>query len=324
MSPPPPKPQPALPEPQPPRKASPAAAAHASAEPSISTESALPAALRSAARQLLPRAGDLASASLEAELLLAEALGQPRAHLLWLQELLPEVAQRFAALVKERVATGRPVAYLLGRRDFRALSLRVDERVLVPRPETETLVEAFEELLAQRALPDGWVADRGTGSGNIALSVAGPRRVLALDLSAAALEVAAANLTVAERSGQVPAGHVCLLRADSLSAVRRAGLAAVLANPPYIEASDWASLPDDVRLHEPRLALVPSEGSVRNMYTRLIAESWAALAPGGWLLSEVGAGQASWVADVARAAGFAAVQTRRDLAGIERVVLARR
>jgi release factor glutamine methyltransferase len=98
----------------------------------------------------------------------------------------------------------------------------------------------------------------------------------------------------------------------------------VLANPPYVEAAEFPRLPEDVRRHEPRAALVPSEGSVQAMYARLLAESRRALRPGGWLVTEVGAGQAGMVAAMASVHGYGWVDVRPDLAGIERVVAARR
>lgn len=251
-------------------------------------------------------------------MLLAHALGVGRERLL-LQDAVPDaVARLFQTLVAERAATGRPVAYLTGRRGFLEFELEVGPDVLVPRPESELLVEALDELLERGAVPPGPLVDRGTGSGNLALGVRGRRAVLALDLSEAALRVAARNLARLS-----PAARVLLARADGLDALRPASVAAVLANPPYVEAADFAALPEDVRRHEPRTALVPSEGSVRAMFARLLAQSRRVLVPGGWLLSELGAGQAPAVLALASASGFGWTALRRDLAGHERVLLAR-
>jgi len=275
--------------------------------------------LRSAAARLTDRAGGLAGARLEAEVLLAHELGITRAQLLLRGALAGDEARAFETLVARRVETGVPVAYLTGRRGFRDLDLSVDERVLVPRPETETLVDVVEELLAAGQLPFGRLVDRGTGSGNIALSVCAHRPVVATDISAAALEVAAANRAAA------PGGaSVCLVRADGLSFLRPGSVAAVLANPPYIEPEQVDGLPEDVRRHEPLAALVPGEGSAQAMYARLLDEGRAALVPGGWLITEVGAGQSALVAGMASVRGFGWVDVRPDLAGIERVVAARR
>jgi len=275
--------------------------------------------LRQAAGRLLPRAGELSSARLEAELLAAHVLSATRAALLTAGPPAPAARARFESLVAERVATARPVAYLVGWRDFRDLRLVVDERVLVPRPETELLLEVFERLLSEGRLPPGPVADRGTGSGALAVCAAAWRPVLACDCSHAALAVARANLVA-----HPPRHAVLLVAADGLGAVAPKRLAAVLANPPYIEAADFDGLPADVRDHEPRGALVPAEASVALAFSRLLAESAAALAPGGWLLTEVGAGQAADVSSAARAAGWQEVSVAVDLAGHGRVVCARR
>ena len=277
------------------------------------------ALLRRAAERLAARAGGSVAARLEAELLLAHALDVGRERLLLLDQVPDAAAARFASCVDERSATGRPVAYLTGRRGFLEFELEVGPDVLVPRPESELLIEALDELLARGDLPPGVVVDRGTGSGNLALGVRGRRPVLALDLSEAALRVAGRNL-----AGLAPAARVQLVRGDGLDALRPGSAAAVLANPPYVEPADFAALPDDVRRHEPHAALVPSEGSVRAMYARLLAQSRSVLVPGGWLLCELGAGQAALVLALASASGFAWTEVRQDLSGHDRVLLARR
>ena len=252
-------------------------------------------------------------------MLLAHALGTPRWKLLTLGGADADAASRFEALVSEREQTGRPVAYLVGTREFLDLDLAVDERVLVPRPETELVVECFRALHAGGSLPAGPVVDRGTGSGNIALSVCDLRPVIATDISPAALAVARANV-----AARAAGARVLLVEADGLRCVRAGSLAAVLSNPPYVAPEDVERLPEDVRRHEPLLALVPGEGSVPAMFTRLLAESRAALRPGGWLVTEVGAGQAALVASLASVHGYGWVDIHPDLAGIERVIAARR
>jgi release factor glutamine methyltransferase len=278
-----------------------------------------PALLAAATAALRARAGDLDTARLEAELLLAHALGVGRERLLTLASVPAPAARALQSAVAERVRTGRPVAYLVGRRAFLEFELAVDPRVLVPRHETELLIEVLDELLAAGTLPPGPVVDRGTGSGNLALGVRGRRPVLALDLSADALDVAGANL-----AALLPAARRLLVRADGLACLRPGSVAAVLANPPYVEPDEFERLPEDVRRHEPRAALVPGEGSARAMFMRLLSEARALLVPGGWLLTEVGAGQAPRVAELASVLGFGWTDVRRDLAGIERVVAARR
>ena len=277
------------------------------------------ACLRRAAAALVARAGDLGAARLEAELLLAHALGVERAALLAAPAVPAAAAAEFETLVARRVETGRPVAYTLGRRDFWDLELLVDERVLIPRPESETVVQVALGLLDRGLLPAGDLADRGTGSGCLALALRGARPVLALDSSADALAVAAANVARL-RAG----GRVRLVQADGLACLQPGRLAAVLANPPYIEPDELATLPEEVRRHEPVAALVPREGSVRAMFARLLAESRAALAPRGWLITEVGRGQAALVAALASAAGYGWTEIHDDASGIERVVAAQR
>ena len=276
------------------------------------------ACLRRAAAGLVARAGDLGAARLEAELLLAHVLGVERAALLAAPAVPAEAAAAFEALVAARVETGRPVAYTLGRRAFWDLELLVDERVLIPRPESETVVEVALGLLDRGLLPAGDLADRGTGSGCLALALRGARPFLAVESSADALAVAAANVARLRA-----ADRVRLVQADGLSCLRPGRLAAVLANPPYIEPDELDVLPEEVRRHEPVAALVPREGSVRAMFARLLAESRAALAPRGWLVTEVGRGQAALVAGLASAAGYGWTEIHDDAAGIERVVAAR-
>lgn len=225
------------------------------------------------------------------------------------------------ALVDRRVADGWPVAYLIGRRDFFDLSLVVDERVLVPRPETETLVEAFADLDQAGRVPPGAVADWGTGSGAVALVTSRRRAVLALDRSWPALQLAALNVAGRAAAGPRETQAIQLAQCDGLSAVRPGSLAAVLANPPYIEPDDWAGLSDDVR-HEPFNALVPRGGDVADLYDTLAREAAAALVPQGWLLTEIGWGQADRVAQSCKEAGLTSVQRHRDLAGVERVIVA--
>jgi len=246
---------------------------------------------------------------LDAELLLAHALGVDRTALFLdpQREVAGDAARTFQALARRRSVEHAPVAHLLGRRGFRRLELAVDPRVLIPRPESELLVEVG------LGLPLGCrVVDVGTGSGAVALALKDERPdldVVGTDVSAEALAVAVQNaahlgLEVAFVEGDLLAG----LNAD-----------AVLANPPYVPDGD--PLPPDVARHEPRLALrAGAEGlDVIRRLVPLAADSGAAL-----LALEVGAGQAPAVAALAREAGLVDVATRTDLAGIERVVVARR
>ncbi len=279
--------------------------------------------MRAWALALRARAGDPGSARLEAEVLLGSVLGCSRADLLTLDELSEDALGACQALVDRRVADGSPVAYLIGRRDFYDLTLVVDERVLVPRPETETLVEAFADLDEGGQVPPGPVVDWGTGSGAVALVTARRRGVLAIDRSRPALDLAALNVAGREVGGPGETHAIQLVQCDGLSAARPGSLAAVLANPPYVEPEDWAELSEDVR-HEPQSALVPREGDVTQLYDTLARQAAVALVPRGWLLTEIGRGQAERVVQSCEAAGLTSVQRHHDLAGIERVIAAQR
>jgi release factor glutamine methyltransferase len=246
---------------------------------------------------------------LDSQLLLAEATGLSRERMLMDrdQALDPETVARFDALVARRAAR-EPVAYILGRRDFRRLTLAVDQRVLIPRPETELLVEAG------LSLPTGArVLDVGTGSGAVALALKDERpdlEVWGVDLSASALEVAGANRRVLGLD-------VMFLDADLLDGVP-GRFDAVLANLPYVE--DGAAVEPEISLFEPREALWAGPDGL-DLIRRLVASL-----PGDLpvVALEVGAGQAAAVASLLRRAGFARIELLRDLAGIERVVLGRR
>ena len=265
-------------------------------------------ALAGAARRLSTAGCD--TPRLDSELLLAEALGARRAELLLCarRRLGPAPARRFEALLRRREKR-EPVAYILERKGFRHLELAVDRRVLVPRPETEVLVEAGLDLPRGAA-----VVDVGTGSGAVALALKQERpdlRVSATDASPDALAVARAN---ARRLGLDVAFH----RADLLAGVP-GRFDAVLANLPYVADDELARLHPEVAEHEPRLALRGGRDGL-DAIRRLVVQSGEV----SFLALEVGAGQAAAVAGLLSRAGFAAVGTRLDLAGIERVVVGRR
>ena len=217
--------------------------------------------------------------------------------------------------VRRRSAGREPVAYITGRRGFRYLDLAVDGRVLVPRPETELLVEIGIELLPQGAR----VVDVGTGSGAIALALAQERPDLAVsatDVNADALDVARAN---AARLGLDAA--VTFHAGDLLAGAGTGGVDAVLSNPPYVAEADRATLAPEITRHEPPGALFAGDDGL-DVIRRLVP---AAADAGARLLAiELGEGQAEAVAQLMRAAGFDAVHARRDLAGIERVVVGSR
>jgi release factor glutamine methyltransferase len=263
------------------------------------------------------RGRGIESPRLDAELLLGRALGVTRIQLIVdaKRVLEPEELARVRDLVKRRRAR-EPIAYILGEREFYGRVFRVDKRVLVPRPDTEALVDVAIERtrpvsMSMRAL------DVCTGSGCVAITLARERptaTVFGSDTSADALAVARAN---AERLG---AYNVAWRHGDLFAAVepaRRFDL--VTANPPYIATRDIDTLPPDVRDYEPRQALEAGEGGL-GIVGRLVADAPAHLVVGGVLAIEVGAGQARNVTELFERAGFRDVDVRRDYGRIERVV----
>lgn len=248
---------------------------------------------------------------LDAELLLADALRSTRTslHLHPERVLAGEESARFAEAVARRRAR-EPVAYIRGTRGFRHIDLHVDRRVLVPRPETELLVEVALHL------PRGArVADVGTGSGAVALALKYERpdlQVIATDVSADALAVAQANAAALRLD-------VAFVQGDLLDAVP-GELDAVLSNPPYVPDGDREGLEPEVAVHEPALALFAGGDGLDVL--RRLARDAAARAP--FVAFELGAGQAGAVGELLRAAGMERVRAHRDLAGIERVVVGER
>jgi len=280
----------------------------------------------------------LATPRLDAELLVAHALGLPRVQLYvqFDRPLGPDELGAIRALIKRRQA-GESVAYLVGKKEFWGVDFTVDARVLVPRPDTETLIEEARERLGQRppepqegdaeeageaaeATPPAVsepprIADVGTGSGAIALTLAKlfpGAAVFAGDVSPGALEVARGN---AERLGLA----VTFVEGDLAAPLAaHAPFSLVCANLPYIPSGDMATLPPEVKT-EPALALDGGPDGLA-LVRRLVGDAPRLLAPGGALVLEIGDGQAGATAELLRAAGLADVRVRRDLAGVERVV----
>lgn len=261
--------------------------------------------------QALAGAAQRGVARLDAQLLLLHALDRTAQGRAWLlahddAAVGPAAMDVFTALCERRLA-GEPVAYLVGRKEFFGLDLAVDARVLVPRPETELLVDWSLAVLQGRRAPA--VADLGTGSGAIALAVKQARpdaAVTAVDLSPGALDVARAN---AQRLGL----DVRFVRSRWLDAVE--GTFDLLAsNPPYVAEADPHL---HALAHEPRMALAGGADGLDDLRA-IVGQAPSHLSPGGWLLLEHGWDQAAAVRDLLSAAGFTEVRSRRDLAGIER------
>ncbi len=251
---------------------------------------------------------------LDAEVLLAHVLGVDRARLLADRELVvagPAV-RAFQNAVRRRSVEREPVAYIVGLRGFRDIELRVDRRALIPRPETELLVEVA------LALPAGAnVLDVGTGSGAVALALAHERP----DLSVAGSDLDPGALALAEVNGAHLGLPVRWLRADLLEGIPD-DFDALLCNPPYIASGDRATLSPEIVRHEPSRALFAGPDGldvIRALLVQLarrVRLRFAAL--------EVGAGQSPAVVELTRVAGFPNVRTMLDLAGIERVVVGKR
>ncbi len=263
---------------------------------------------------------------LDVEHLLAHVLDTTRLelYLAFERPVGPDELERFKPLLLQR-AGRKPLQYILGRAHFRELELEVDPRVLIPRPETEELVEAVLARVREGGREGLSAVDVGTGSGAIALSLAreGPfGRVVGVDRSAAALEVARANRARLDESAREV---VEFREGDLLDALEPAEtFDVVVSNPPYVTQEEYAELAPEVREWEPSEALVAS-GEGLHVLQRLIQDAPEVLRAGGLLALEVGSGQAEGVADAIRnRAGLGAPVTLRDLSGRDRIVMAHR
>ena len=258
------------------------------------------------------------TARLDAEVLLAEVLGWSRSRLLAHPgaSLDPARARRFEALV-ERRRGGEPIAYITGRREFWSLEFTVTPDTLVPRPETEHLVEAVLGVVP----PDdaATVADVGTGAGAVAVALARERPrsfVLGSDQSPAAVAVARAN------AARLGAGNVSFIVADACAALAQGRWSVIVSNPPYVAEGDPHLAAGDLRF-EPREALVSGPRGLAMLET-LARQGPARLVDGGWLVVEHGRDQGPAVRALLASAGLGTIETIRDLAGNERVTLGRR
>ena len=252
----------------------------------------------------------------DAEALLQHLTGKNRA---WLMTHAADefggcTAIRYASLLERRLA-GEPIQYITGEVEFYGLPFRVTRDVLIPRPETEHLVEKTVQLLP--LFPEPRIVDVGTGSGAIAIALAhewARAAITAIDTSAAALDLARLN---AERIGF--AGSIRFLRGDLLEPVAREQFDVVVSNPPYVPEADRATLSVEVRDYEPAQALFAGEDGL-DVFRRLIPDAARVLRPGGYLLLEIGLGQSDPVSDLLKAEGFDRVERAPDLQGITRVL----
>ena len=285
--------------------------------------------LRSALREAMERlrAAQVPSHALAAELLLMHALGRDRA---WIyahpeEPLDPAAAENYFAFVARRAA-GEPVQYITGKQEFWGLEFEVTPAVLIPRPETEHVIEvALARLAASGALPTTpWrIADACTGSGCLAVALALelPRaEVFATDISGPALEVARRN---AGRHGVLARVH--FLESNLLEALLHESrpFDLVVSNPPYVATGEASALPPDVREHEPPVALFAGPTGIE-IYARLIEQAAALVHPGGIFVAELGYGSAERVREMFRVKQWRNVSATNDLTGIPRVIAAER
>lgn len=254
---------------------------------------------------------DANEARLEIQILLQQVLNVARSYLIAHPERILSIAETntYQALLQRRL-NGEPIAYILGEREFFGLNLCVTNATLIPRPDTELLVELTLERMTQNGMR---ILDMGTGSGAIALAIAHQRpdaEVWACDASPAALEVARAN---AQRLGLARAHFI---ESNWFSALSGQRFNVIVSNPPYIAAADHHLSQGDVRF-EPMSALASGADGLDDI-RRIVSQAGEHLEQDGWLLLEHGYDQAAQVRELLRAAGFTAVFSAKDLAGIER------
>jgi release factor glutamine methyltransferase len=250
------------------------------------------------------------SPRVDAEILVAEVLGIARSELYAdSREVSDDEAGRLE-LFAERRRAREPLAYILGEWGFRGLNLKVDRRALIPRPETETVVERC--LLHLRDIPEPRVLDVGVGSGAIALSIADEHpgaKVVGIDYCSSALALAEEN-----RARTAVDGRVQLQKSDLLDEVADF-FDLVVSNPPYVSPEEYETLQPEIRLYEPRKAVIGVE-----VGAEIAREARSVLVPGGWLVLECGDGQGAHLAAELEGFGYTDVVQTPDLAGRDRVV----
>lgn len=262
------------------------------------------------------------SARLDAEVLLADVLEMERIQLYVQHDrpLIHDELERYRDALKRR-ARRMPVAYVTGRKEFMSLDFAVDNRVLIPRPDTEVLVEAVCSRLAALGIDDPIVVDIGTGSGAIACAIARGvpgARVLATDISGGALEVAASNVAGLGLTGRVLFAQGDLF--EPTSGTEFEHMDVLVSNPPYVPSSDIPSLAPEISRYEPRLALDGGPDGL-DFYRRIADGAPSRLTGRGFVALEVGEGQAASVSDILEQAGLADLEAICDYSGAIRVVI---
>lgn len=258
------------------------------------------------------------SPRLDIELLLAHILHQNRTYLFtWPEKALTlEQAEQFNTLFSRRLS-GEPIAHIIGQREFWSLPLAVNNTTLIPRPDTELLVESVLELFAQDSSQQlRYCLDLGTGTGAIVLAIASEKpswQLLGVDKSQDAVALAEKN------RAHLHFGHVCIQHSDWFAQIPIRQFDVIVSNPPYIDPQDPHLQQGDVRF-EPRSALVAERHGLADI-EQIVAQSWDYLTVAGWLLLEHGYDQAEVVRDLLRVRGFVQVKTHRDYGGNERVTL---
>jgi len=275
--------------------------------------------LYAALRRRFEAAG-LPDAATTAGQLLARAAEVPPLELpLHYRDTLPPGVLRRLLSAADRVAAGEPPQYVIGEVNFMGLRIKTDPRALVPRPETELLVETVlcDDIISRR--PDARIADVGTGSGCIALALAAqlPKAtIIATDIDTAALDLARENAVALGLSARIE-----FMAADLLDGLPAGSLDAVVSNPPYVPSADYLRLPGRIRFHEPRRALEAGKDGL-DIIRRLIPRAAQALSPGGVLFLEIGSDQSTHLKALLQNHGFGAILVRRDYQGVERIVKA--
>jgi release factor glutamine methyltransferase len=289
-----------------------------------------------AAQKILAEGPHPERARRDTETLLLHVLkmNAPDTNLAWLiahdgEPLAPDAAATFCDLIERRLA-GEPIQYITGEAEFYGLPFHVNRDVLIPRPETEHLVEKVialaEKLRLDGAIPEPRISslrivEVGTGSGAIAVALAHAlpfTEITATDISSPALAVAKSN---AARNGL--ADHIRFLEGDLVEPAASEHFDIVVSNPPYVPDSDRATLEAEVRDYEPAQALFAGEDGLE-IYRRLIPAAFSVLVPGGFLALEIGYGQQEAIQALLASAGFSGIEFTEDLQKIPRVVLARR